>query len=279
MAARAGNGADGRRTTPRRTTALLRIISLAAFAAGLWYLSGTAAAHAGEQPLRPVGRVVQDHVTLGARTAALRTLVDGARRVAVLRASRASTRGDDLVGVPVVPGVDRAGVEREVRDHVEQLTSGLPPEGLLPEGLPDIAVPSPENPLDMPVGAQPAAGARPVPAAGGSASAAGRAAPAAPGSTSFPGAPRATTTADAVVGTRGAGAVPPGGHGLPRATTLSAWTADSGLPGGTPGKSLSLCAVVHDAAPPPVLVCTVTAPDGRAPALRLRATEPPVSPD
>jgi hypothetical protein len=56
MAARLGNDADGRRTTPGRAGVLLRALTLVAFAAGVWCLMGTANALAGEQPpLRQAG--------------------------------------------------------------------------------------------------------------------------------------------------------------------------------------------------------------------------------
>jgi hypothetical protein len=48
MAARPGNDADGRRTMPSRAGVLLRALTLAAFAAGVWCLIGTANAFAGE---------------------------------------------------------------------------------------------------------------------------------------------------------------------------------------------------------------------------------------
>lgn len=48
MAARSGNGADSGRLTPRRSRALLQAVALAAFAAGLCCLTGTATAEAAE---------------------------------------------------------------------------------------------------------------------------------------------------------------------------------------------------------------------------------------
>jgi hypothetical protein len=48
MAARSGNGADSGRVPPRRSRALFQAVALAAFAVGLWCLTGTAAAKAAE---------------------------------------------------------------------------------------------------------------------------------------------------------------------------------------------------------------------------------------
>jgi hypothetical protein len=282
MAARAGNGADGGRTTPRRTAALFRIVSLAAFAAGIWYFVGTAAAQADEYVVPPGIHTSHGHAPGGVApaesvsAAELRMALIEARHVAAQRdvAARrhlAVTRpgpvvtGDDLDGLPV------AGAAGEgLRDHVERLTSALT-RGALPEVTgPWVGGSSPD----------PVPG-RPVSRAGETGSAVGGTTSAATGTTAPRGAPGAATAASSSVAAwpHDLAVVLSGGRSLPRASVLSAWASDRGVSAGTPGKSPGLCAVAHDAAPLPVLVCTVTARGDRAPALRLRASEPPVSPD
>jgi hypothetical protein len=256
---------------------LLRIVSLTAFAAGVWYLAGTAAALADEHGVSSAVHAVHEHapgdaaLVAAVSAADVRMLLAEAHATAVHRAGGAVT-GDDLAGVPAVRGVGQ-----DLRGRVERLTSGLPRGA-----LPDVPAAAPRIPaVDPPVGGTPDVPVvgRPVPPVRDTASAPGARAPAVTGTTAFPATTRATTVVDSTACPHLRAAVPSGGHSLPRPAVLSAWASDSGPSGGAAGKSPSLCAVAHDAAPPPVLVCTVTAPGGRAPALRLRATEPPVSPD
>ncbi|HEY0485018.1 MAG TPA: hypothetical protein VGD72_02060 [Mycobacteriales bacterium] len=321
MAARAGNGADGGRTTPRRAALLFRIVSLTAFAAGVWYLVGTAAAQAGEQVV-PVGLHVADgtgalricalrptrlgsaahgatapgaaaygaavrrnaahcatarSVTVRTDAAALRMLFTGAPTVAPGDVA-GSVTGD--CGLAVLPRV--RGLARAARGGIDRLTPGSTVR--LP-GIPPL--PS----LDAPPGeGTPAGRAGHVTMDPPAVHPVG---PAAPRTASAPA--TATWSRGAAGSTRAAAWAVPGRAGVASAgmsapapsrartvrgaVVLSAWTADSGLTDGTPGKTPSLCAVAHDDPPPPVVLCTVTSPGSRVPALRLRAMQPPVSPD
>jgi hypothetical protein len=280
---------------PSRTGALLRTFSLAAFVAGLWYLTGAAMAHAAEQ-VQPARASIAGAV--GDRAAADRAFADrafadrafangavpdrsrpdGYLRAAVSggwfrimsadsreswmqRASRAASRGDVPPSPPAVAGADHA-----VRHGVDAVIGTLPvydtPAGDL---LDDVRAP-----IDRQVGG--GATTPWVPSAGGVAPATGDrpAAPAATGTGAPPvlsaACPHAVNTGPAGVRTR------------PRMAVLSTASADAGSTARA-GKAPCLSAVAVASAVSPPLVCTVYERSGPVPALRLRASEPPVSPD
>jgi hypothetical protein len=243
MATQNGNGADGGRSTSSRAHAMLRAITLVAFATGVWCVTGSGVAHGDEglgglpaQASSTVVRILP--ATAGPGEPA--RLVD---RGALLRP--VGPRLGRVVGVPqVLPagplaGAPRAGGVRASRGagaarlavHRVPRTVSWRPISARPRDSADAGT---------------RASLRPV---------------AGPGR-GFP---------------RDAGSGPAGQVERPRSVTPS-WSADPAFASGS-AKSAGLGALQHDFAVPPAPLDPSGAVTGEVPALRLRGTEPPVSPD
>jgi hypothetical protein len=276
MAARSGNDADGRRTTPSRGGVLLRVLTLVAFAAGFWCLTGTAIALAGE------------HTALQ-NTA----LQDTALRNGLLRQS---ARGPELrVGPVRIPsegaaaGAPTPSVRRAVRseaDLVSRVADALfwsARHRGLPASLgPRPAVPGAANPVPRASrGGPPRTGLLPA----GAGSVPGRSAVAGAAGAS----PRIVARPDPVT-SPGSGAITPGppeSSGPARATDLAAVPREGPTatvnpdrePAAAGDKTPGLCALAHGGSPPAAPLCRSGVVRRTVPTHCVHGSEPPVSPD
>jgi hypothetical protein len=301
MAARSGNDADGRRTMASRAGVLLRALTLAAFAAGIWCLTGTATAVAGErlalrhsapgvsvlglavpgrQSAEAHGPIVPPAAT-SARTASRRTAF---LRTAFLRTASLRTAAvvpdRDAVPQPVVPwadgGVpppDAAPVSRAVDPLLQAVRHRLVVDGVAVVSGTTTLVPRASRGGSPRSGVTPAgAGTAQWPMVGG----ASPRTPARPDPVAFAGrGPFPTPEGSAAAP---AGSAQPAGIGaVPRQATPTVRPArDSAR---DVEKTPGLCALAHDTSAPPAPLCSSWVASRTVPALCLRSSEPPVSPD
>lgn len=275
MAARPGNDADGRRRMPSRAGVLLRAMIWAAFAAGVWCLMGTANAFAGEHVVLrhaapPVGTPA--HVDTGVGPPpAVRRLVSLRPVVAALRAVEVSSV-DAVPSVPLAGTVDAllGGVrDRAVPDRLlpylaipgtpglvpwagRASRSGPPREGLVPPGAGPAA---PRSIVDIAAPVPPRTAPRPDPATFTEAGMPGATAPEPP----QPAHPAHLAAVPRHSGTAALNPVRDSGGGIDK----------------TPG----LCALAHESPVPPAPPRSTWVASRAVPALCLRGSEPPVSPD
>jgi hypothetical protein len=125
MAARSGNGADSGRVTLGRARALLRAVTLAAFAAGVWCFAVTAIASAGEQQLARPGEHV-DHSAL------------------YVPAGRPSTEQEQEWAARPIPGAARAGFAESAAGDLRAVVT----EAVLPAAS-DLVPVAPGFPADF----------------------------------------------------------------------------------------------------------------------------------
>lgn len=287
MAARPGNDADGRRTTPSRAGALLRALTLAAFAAGIWCLVGTTNAFAGEHvAFRHTAHGVDAAPGAPSRARASAFLPPVAPPFRSVSSASVVPSGDSSLpalarwagGELFSPGVDpvtlsAAAVLREVRERAtpERLLSHVVPAapGLLPwpgrasRGGPPRAglVPPGSGPAPRWSTLDSAAVAPP------------RTAPRAdPVPFSDDGVPCATASG------LSRPAAPAHPAAVPRYSGTATVSSDRD-PGSGIDKTPGLCALAHETPAPAAPPCSSWVASRIVPALCLRASEPPVSPD
>jgi hypothetical protein len=301
MAARSGNDADGRRTTPSRGGVLLRVLTLVAFAAGFWCLTGTAIALAGEHTALQ-NTALQDTAlqntalqnTALQNTALQNTaLQDTALQDTAVRNGllRQPARGPELrVGPVRIPsegaaaGAPTPSVRREVRseaDLVSRVADALfwsaRHRGVPASLAPRPAVPGAANPVPRASrGGPPRAGLLPA----GAGSVPGRSAGASPRIVARP----------VPVSSPGSGAITPGppeSSGPARATDLAAVPREGPTatvnpdrePAAAGDKTPGLCALAHGGSPPAAPLCRSGVVRRTVPTHCLHGSEPPVSPD
>lgn len=285
MATHSGNGADDGRSMVRRAHALLQAITLAALVGGIWYLTGHGAAHADERLGRlpaPAASTLAGNPALPGRALCAAARVDPVSRLGGLIAGPDGCRA--AADLQRVAGRLGAASPWRPDGFADRRVLLRPADRLLGRLARAPAVVLPADPLTAAPRAlavrasRGAAAARFTghrvtrPAAAGGVSAVpvperGAVTPAMHRAVTRSARERARTprTDPARWGDRGSAVAP-------------SWGATTTVASGN-GKSAGLGAVQHDVTAPAAPPASSEAAAGEVPALLLRVSEPPVSPD